>query len=186
MIRNQYLGLHGDYDSDVEAFNALRLKLQNLENEIRAAGTLAPEGSALAKNGPAYAQALMRAWQVMDPALSNHIQAGGDKRDNVLRMVKSFEELYQSRLSLYQADKVDASGQASYGIAMQEYNAAQTDLLKREEKAEFWEKVTDVNNPFSPIGILEGIKGTALLALGVGAAIILLPPLLGAMGRNRK
>jgi hypothetical protein len=180
-------GSLGNNDDDVATWHTLVNDLTNWEYEIRQAADSAPADSALAKNGPAYAQALMRAReQLVFPQMEGYIRAGGSTGKNMMKMIASFRELLTNRKALYLADQADSTGGQSAAIAQADYTEAVTDEAKSAERVEFWNKVTDVNNPFSLVGALSNIKALAIGALVVGGIILLLPSIFRTIGSYQK
>lgn len=135
-------------------------------------------------NATAYADTMARMLSTLgDKQYEINLRAGGDAGADVVKMMNSYDKLLASRKQMWEADLNDPSGAASKMLAEQQWQAAQAKTVSAAENVAFWEKVTNVDNPFSPVGILGTIKRYAIWGLVIGGIILAAPMLFPAIGK---
>jgi len=174
----------GSVDSDLTRRTNLLNSIQAFQSEMLHAVSGLARGNAVYDNATAYSDTMAKMLQMLgDPQTEINIRAGGNAGKEAVKMMNSYDALLASRKKMWEADLYDPTGAASMQLANQERVAAQAKTVQAAEKVAFWEKVTNVDNPFSPVGILSTIKKYAIWFLVIGGVVLAAPVVFPAVGK---
>jgi hypothetical protein len=174
----------GSIDSDLTRRVNLLNSIQSFQSELLHAVSGLSRGNAAFDNATAYADTMAKMLQQLgDSQVEVGIRAGGNAGKEATKMMNSYDKLLASRRAMWDADLKDPSGGASMELANKERLAAQAKTVQAAENVAFWEKVTDINNPFSPVGILSTVKKYAIWFLIIGGVVLAAPVLFPAVGK---
>lgn len=177
-------GLGASLQSNVSRRQNLLGSIQAFQSELYHAVDGLAKGAEIRDNAYAYADTMARMLSTLgDQQNEINLQAGGKAAEYVVKMMDSYDKLLASRKAMWNADLNDPSGAASRSLAQQEWQQAQANTVAAAERVAFWEKVTNVDNPFSPVGILSTIKRYAVAFLVIGGVVLAAPVLFPAIGK---
>lgn len=174
----------GSIDGDLQRRAALLSSIQAFQSELLHAVDGMPRGVAVRDNAVAYADTMAKMLQQLGSReVEVGIRAGGDAGKEAVKQMNSYDRLLASRKAMWNADLADTSGSTSMALAQQEHTAAQANTVAAAENVKFWEGVTNIDNPFSPVGILDTVKKYAIWGLVIGGVVLAAPTLFPAIGK---
>jgi len=178
------MGGLGSLASDLDRRQKLLGSLNVFASEMGHAVDGLGKGNTIYDNAQAYLGAIGKMIDTLgDNQYAIDLQAGGAAAKQVQSMMNSYERLLASRKAMWAADLQDPSGGQSMVLAEKDRNAATAKTIAAAENVKFWEGVTDINNPFSPVGILDTIKKYAIWGLVIGGVVLAAPVLFPAIGK---
>ena len=169
----------GSTDSDLQRLAKLKADIQMFRNELRMYIGSGTRKSTVDDNAKVYADVMDGMLKQFDRQLPDaQLRAGGDQAKEAIKFMNSYDTLLASRKAMWAADLKDASGAASMAIAKKAHDDALVNSASAAENVQFWEKVTNIDNPFSPVSIFSSLKGYAIWGLVIGGLVLATPILI--------
>lgn len=173
----------GSVTSDLQRRTSLLGSIGAFRNEMQGVVANMPKCT-LKDNATAYSDVMDKMTQTLGAQQYEiDLRAGGNAANEVVRMMNSYDALLAARKEMWASDLADPSGQASMALADEARKQAQARTVQAGENIEFWEKVTDIDNPFSPLSIFATIKKYAIWGLVIGGVVLSAPVLFPAVGK---
>ena len=180
--RRGLMGL-GSADTDLQRLSALKNSIQAFQSELLHAVD-GMSKSTIKDNAIAYADVMAGMLKHFDLERPDvQLRAGGNEAKKAVKFMNSYDELLAMRKAMWEADLNDPSGAASMYVVQQKHNQNLANAAHAAENVEFWEKVTNIDNPFSPLSIFSTIKRYAIWGLVIGGVVLAAPVMFPAIGK---
>jgi len=178
------MGGLGSLASDLDRRTKLVASIQSFYSEVGHAIDGLSRGNFYYDKAKVYLDTMQKMIDTLgDNQYAIDLQAGGAAAKQVQSMMNSYDRLLVLAKEKWAADLQDPTGATSDAIDQKIRNAATAKTIAAAENVKFWEGVTDINNPFSPVGILDTIKKYAIWGLVIGGVVLAAPVLFPAIGK---